>query len=256
MKAKTFILANAAMKGSSMRFYIPLFIAIAFFPSCKNLDPNTKVIRKEFKSFVQSNFDDPKNIKEIVEISPKDTLSREKIKLLANITIEYADLYLRAKEIKDSVYNVALERINPAKRRFRGDDYDRIQGLKIITDLTSKRMDLIDKDYQIRLQKRWLQQELDTLIYAPAIYCYEIRYRIQTSEGIKLRSAFAYIDSLKGFQVVSENQNDSDMICAEYQNIFKKSREYSRLVDEASALLQEVEENLSEYEQWFRIKTY
>ena len=88
------------------------------------------------------------------------------------------------------------------------------------------------------------------LEYHPAIYVYEVKYRNQQKDGLKLESAFAYIDSLAGFKVIIPELNHSDIISNDYYNAFKLSNECLNASNKVQEIYEIQKVNLDELKEF------
>lgn len=228
------------------------FILIGFVAlSCGPKDKNIGMVRKEFKNYVQKTFDDPKSLKEIVDISSTDTLSFEAVKGMCQVSLEGVDQAFQLYSMKDSIATAQLEVVYKSIRKtFNGGVYEAIQGQRLASDMISLLKKEIDAKKIARLNQSQMQKQMDSLTYHPALYVYEIKYRNQYSDGLKLESAFAYVDSLTGFRVILPQQNDNEVLCDEYQDAFDLSKKCLISINEIDALYKAHEEKWEEFSEF------
>ena len=190
-----------------------LTIILMSILTCSCGDKNMAVVKKEFKNYVQKTFDDPKSLKEIVEIIPHDTLSIEKMVSICSFTDSLISVNNELRSIKDSIRIVETEILaNKLKRSFNGSIIEAFQGQMIASEMMTLINNNIDLKKDLLANQILLQGYRDSLSYHPALYVYEISYRNQTPDGLKLESAFAYVDSLSGFKKILPKQDDSEMM--------------------------------------------
>ena len=231
-----------------MKRILELLVVVCSVISCGQGDNNIGIVKKEFKNYVQKTFDDPKSMKEIVEIIPKDTLSFDSVKNLCLMTLDLMDSSFKLYSIKDSLATNQLENAyNDMRKTYRGGYYEAIQGQRMITELVS----LVSKQIEAKTKARYEQSRMkaiyDSLSYYPALYVYEIKYRKQSDDGLKLESAYAYVDSLAGFKNIMSDQKDNEMMCEEYKDAVDESRKCTSRLKDIEALYDENDEKWEEF---------
>lgn len=194
--------------------------------SCAPKDKNLSIVRKEFKTYVQKTFNDPNSLKEIVEITPHDTISLESIRALINITNDGIEQFRGLWELTDSLNTARIQAdLNGPKPKRQPSYSESVQGAMLINDVQSLMRRAVEAKIALISTQLRLKELEAGLEYHPAIYVYEVKYRNQQKDGLKLESAFAYIDSLAGFKVIIPELNHSDIISNDYYNAFKLSNE-------------------------------
>lgn len=194
--------------------------------SCGPKDKNVPIVNKAFKAYVQKTFDDPNSLKEIVEIVPHDTISMESIKALVKITNDGIEQYRELWRLKDSVNTEQMQAVLKGPKPKRQPTYsESLKGNMLINEGYSLTVKIVEAKIALYPLQSRLNELGDRLVYHPAIYVYEVKYRNQYSDGLKLESAYAYIDSLAGFKVILPKKDDSEIISEDYHSVFKLSKE-------------------------------
>ena len=215
--------------------------------SCCCSGKNTAVVKKEFKNYVQKTFDDPKSLKEIVEIIPHDTLSIEKMVSICSFTDSLISVNNELRSIQDSIRMAETENLaNKLKRSFNGSIIEAFQGQMIVSEMMTLINNEINLKKDLLANQILLQDYRDSLSYHPALYVYKISYRNQTPDGLKLESAFAYVDSLSGFKKILPKQDDSEMICEEYGRVVSVSQKCYSINEEINENQKKQDENAAE----------
>ena len=239
-----------------MKRLLLAFFSLIILVCCSPTDKNIPIIKKEFKAFVRKTFDDPKALQEIVEITPRDTVSLSKIKALAELTDSTINLNRDMRHMKDSVQNVKMEGFYNDLMKSRNISYsDALTGRMFLAELMSTTQKEIDAKTKVANLQIKLNQLCDSLVYRPAIYSYEIKYRKQYPDGLKLETAYAYIDSLSGFKAILPKPSDSEIICTDYYDVFEQSKKCMIAVGELNAIVDQYDEQFEEFEKFvMRIK--
>ncbi len=230
-----------------MKKIIP-FLLISFFAfACGPKDKNIALVKKEFQSYVQKNFDDPKMLKEIVEIIPGDTLSLSKIKGMVAVTDSVISASRRLQSLKDSLSTAELNEHTKTLSKARNISYsDAFSGQLITIEAISIMRKIIDAKKVLAYQNASLDQLCDSLEYKPAIYSYDIKYRKQYPDGIKLETVYAYVDSLSGFKAILTEKSDTEMMSPEYGEVFEKSKDCMVTLNKIEELYQQEEKQMEE----------
>lgn len=231
-------------------------VLLSIIVSCGPKDKNVSIVKKEFKAYVQKTFDDPSSLNEIVDITPHDTISLESIKSLINITNEGIEQYRELWQLKDSLSTEQMQSVLNGPKPKRQPSYsEAFQGAMLVNECQSLVRKTLDAKMTLYAAQSRLTDMDSALVYHPAVYVYEVKYRNQYSDGLKLESAYAYIDSLAGFKVIIPEKNDVDIISDDYYSVFKQSKECliaSKKVEELYEQQQEKWDELMEFTQRFR----
>ncbi len=173
-----------------------LFIFLFSFASCQK--SNEELVKQEFKSYVQNNFDDPSSIREIVSILPADTMSVAILKDVLKRLIDTNELVTEMVDMNDSIFDSEIEKIATACHRGSNLSYSNRQDAARCIDQVAK---LIYK--KVPIQKRQddaLTNAMNYLHtdyqYQPPKYGYDIKFRQEVDGKITLKIYTAYIDSL------------------------------------------------------------
>ena len=184
---------------------------VVLIVACGSKDRSVQLIQKEFKKYVHLTFDDPKALKEIVLISPSDTLSTEKLKNMIQMALETCDNSLELAHMEDSLQEKTLKPNNIDTRKAQNMEFS--TRLKV-SSLLSTMVNLISKNMasktEVILCKDPLIAFADSIKYEAPIYEYSISYRVKRGEGLKLETQYAYIDSLRGFIKILPAQMTKD----------------------------------------------
>lgn len=207
---------NASItKHTTMKriFHFNCFILLLFIiPACGTNDKNVKVVEKEFRHYVQKTFDNPKDLKEVVEVLPSDTLSVIKLGNMLQMAYETCEMSRLASQKQDSIEKEIFNANLYDVRKVQKMDYP--TRLKV-TSIINTMMELTSKDLSLKKEVLLCEQPImnlkDSLHYEAPIYEYAINYRVKQGEGLKLKTEYAYIDSLKGFlKIMPERMTDED----------------------------------------------
>lgn len=231
-----------------MRRSLFVLSVLCVLVSCGPKDKNIGVIKKEFKSFVQKTFDDPKSMKEIVEISATDTISLEFMRNLSSMTVDLMDTSLKLYKMKDSVATDQIEHAyKKMKKSFSGGYYEAFKGQLMATEIISLTQKSIDAKKSAYIAKEKMTAVRDSLSYHPALYVYEIKYRKETPDGLKLNSAYAYVDSLAGFKAILPEKDDTEMICEDYKKAFETSKQCYSVIGLLEDIYKKHDEKFEEF---------
>ncbi len=230
-----------------MKKFLPVFVLLVGFVSCGLKDKNISLVSKEFQAYVQKSFDDPKTLKEIVEIAPSDTISLSSIKSMVIMSDSLIDITRKIYSIKDSLSTAKIkDQINVLKHS-RGITYSDAYTAQL---LAIEVMTTIQKIVNLRTKLDYQQESLnrlcDSLEYMPALYIYDIIYRKQYPEGLKLETVYAYVDSLSGFKSILTEKKDDEMMCPEYSAVFEKSKDCMITLNNIETLYQKKDEQAEE----------
>lgn len=233
-----------------MKRSIIFSLCVSLLVSCSTsvddeIHTNEEIVREEFNKYVNLNFDNPDDLQEIVEVVALDTLSYASILEQANIALELTTLV----EEGDSLYsrewlNYSDSELSYIMRRY---DYS-----SMTTRNYLRMRELLNKDIEFiadRLHQNGMMREsrynllskLDSLNYYPAIYVYQINYRINTNNNTVVNSHYAYIDSLNGFIMIDPEYNKENVMCREYCNVYDNVIE---LIDIATNIGDDVSEGI------------
>ena len=230
------------MKNVTIAIFLVLAIA-----SCGSNDKNVPLVKKEFKTYVLKTFDDPSSFQEIVEIAPCDTISLESIKRLAKLTNEGIEQYRGMWKLKDSVRMEQMQAILNGPKPKRQPTYsEAVRGSMIIDEINSILSKTANATISLYNSQARLNKLDSSLVYHPAIYVYEIKYRNQKQDGLKLESAYAYIDSLAGFKTIVPQKNDSGIISDDYYKVFIQSKECLIATNKVQELYEKKDEKTNE----------
>ena len=141
------------------------------FNSCQQMTVEQK-IEKQFKAYVNENFDTPSSLKEIVSIKLHNTISMDSIVKKARETINISD-------VVDSISPLITD----------SDFIEYLKYLKSFDNLT----------YSVA--KLNLKTELKDSIESDTVYTYKIKYRIETKNEMSLEDIYAIVDKQNNIKV-------------------------------------------------------
>lgn len=238
------------------KFNLTIILCACLFASCntsnKSAKPsNEEITRTEFEKYVSLKFDNPNDLKEIVEIIPYDTLSYSSLHEITSRALTLTDLV----EEGDSIYSKASRDYNEEFLEITNkyDPYYMSQRNRIrMGNLIDKDIEFIEnglyKKIEMRKRRNDLEARLDTLNYHPAIYVYQINFRVNTKEGIVLNSHYSYIDSLSGFIKIDPTYNKFEVLCDEYVDVYDSAIKLSNIAvslgDDISAAMDRLKEKV------------
>ena len=169
----------------------------------------TKNIEKAFKQYVALNFDDPKSVIEIVEISLKDTISVKKFYDGKHALDSLLETVISWSKTHSEFQSEVFGRINkiPAWRYSERDAQKISQNAgKFLMNFTTKNM-LFDR---LRPLGEELVKKAEKVGDEPPIYIYEIKFRQSMGSGIKLRTYYASYTKESGMITIFEDRFTAD----------------------------------------------
>ena len=199
-----------------------LLFCMHFLISCTK-PSNEEIIRKEFKDYIKLNFDNPDDLKEIVEIIPYDTLSYTSVRELISEAISLSDLVEEGYDLNSEAWHSFTDEFIKKCERYGACNMSIHNRSKLTYLLTTRSERILPELYQInaiRQSKQELQAKLDSMTYQPAIYIYKINYRLHIGDSTKLKSHYSYIDSLNGVISINPDYDQKNAVCKEYSNLF------------------------------------
>lgn len=207
------------------RFHLAVvsFIGICLImASCSSHDKNVAVVKKEFKNYVQKTFDNPKELKEIVEIIPSDTLSTDKLKSILDQAAAVCDLSYQTFSLADSLSTKDIQLINLDTRKTQSASYStRYQIESLLNRMIGFALRAPALKRNVLFSKDQLLSCKDSLKYEPPIYEYTVSYRVKKGDIIKLESSYAYLDSLEGFKKILPIKMTKDDYSEQMQDAFR-----------------------------------
>ena len=189
--------------------FIPLFVLFVIITSCTS--SKEEGIIGKFNNYVATNFDDPKSLKEIVEVKKVDSITYS-IFVDVVTSIYQADTLLR--EI-DSLKSIKVEGMFAVLKRDveRYNNYERARIRLIFKDL----MELGEKEKEWLIydygELQYLKKDLDSSLKKLdniCIYIYEIKTRIKINGELKLKSYYALEDNVRKTIIFFDYEPDID----------------------------------------------
>ena len=210
------------MRKSLLFALLPLVVIL----SCGPKDKNVPIVKKQFNAYVQKTFDDPSSLKEIVEINATDTISYESIKALIKLTDEGIEQYRELWSLRDSIWTEQMQAMLKGRKPKREPTYsERYKGATLLDDCSSLTLKIAKEKMNLTSLQQRIKEKDSNLAYHPAIYVYEVLFRKQESDGLKLKRVYAYMDSESGFKGIMPKKDDSQIISEDYNDVFKLSKE-------------------------------
>lgn len=213
---------------------------------------NEEIVRQEFENYVKLKFDNPDDLKEIVEIIAIDTLSHENVCNLASKALTLTNMV----EEGDSLYSSAADNYQLEQeaiiQMYSDASCMSTRNRNRMRDLLEEDIEFIEdgvyKKIKMRECKNNLQSQLNSLNYHPAIYVYQINYRINTNGSYQLNSHYSYIDSLNGFIKIDPKYNTTEVLCREYVDVYDNALQLiclaTELGDDISDAIERLEEKI------------
>ena len=196
---------------------------------------------------VQKTFDNPKALKEIVEILPSDTVSVEKLKEILQMTLANSELVLEAAQLQDSLEQSMIIADNLDKRKAQNADFStRIKLLSLADAMITLTTKSLASRREVRNYMSRVQAFVDSLKYEAPIYGYQINYRVERNKELKLESRYAYIDSLKGFLKILPQKIVVEDYSEQMQKGMKLSAETMKIVEELKRTDEEKMDNVKQ----------
>ena len=207
--------------------------------SCTTQDQNIPIIKKEFKKYMNKTFDDPHHFKEFVEISPIDTISIIKMQLFIDNYVDNAEKRKKELDNNDSINLLKYEEVL-ANLKKTGTSRKSYSVVNKFYSLTYQQADLVMEKLPISLDYitdiSAIKKMRDSIPYYPALFVYDIKYRMKEFEGLKLYSKYAYLDSLNHSICFSDKLNDFDIINNDFELIVKRCYDNSKLLNSLDSI--------------------
>lgn len=195
-------------------------------------------INDKFIEYVNNNFDDPAELKEIISISPSDTMSKESIGEIIELLNNLDSLSLQMDSMCTANLNSLSNNLTPAIQ-------EKYYGNERVLSLLEKAMDDAE-DYCIWLEYNghrydYLNSEIDRLFndIDSTLFqvTYDIKTRVNTNDGLKIQHFYAIVEnadieiynSTPGFEEYSEGIG----------KLFKYIEEYSELTNKKFSFKEE-----------------
>ena len=229
-------------------FYFIIIVLSAFVVSCSK-PTKEELIEKAFKEYVNKNFDDPNNLKEIVSIESRDT-AKIALQEITKSILELDSLLL----YYDSIYNspTALNKmvkdLSGYENQFSNLGYyerDKIKNAGYEYINCALKLTLYNKS-NYRKKVELVDSTLNTMII-PQIILYEIRARVRNNDELKLNKYYALTDSIdiKIYEKEPRFEDYSSQI-GEFKeiidNCLEEQLQYKQLIDNATNKMSEFKE--------------
>lgn len=173
------------------RILLILVISLSIV-SCKQ--SNEVLIKKEFKTYVKENFDDPKDFKEVVSVELIDTVYTSEIfdvvKYLYDYYFEIEDIHAkRSQGLQEITWNYLTPSVKEILTNAEQEE---------LTYLTKKIGDSNKEmtDMKIEAEVAKVKIYLDNFKHQPPNYTYKIKFRGLNNNQLEVKEMFAHFDSL------------------------------------------------------------
>lgn len=239
------------------KFYLMLMLIGCLFASCVGTQTNEEIISKEFKKYVQLKFDNPDDLKEIVEILPHDTLSYGSVHEITSKAIELSDLVREGYDLNRDAWENFMNELLKKLERYGTDgmtEYNRDKMYNLLLARENQIVTSLSQLVDMENHKTIIQKRLDSLTYHPAIYVYKINYRIRTNDSAMLKSHYSYIDSLDGFISITPEYNKKEVVCDEYNSMYNDVNKFIEITQKLGDEINASMENLKEARHIFSIE--
>lgn len=209
-------------------YYLPILLLVFITSSCT--PSKEDVIKSAFKNYVASNFDDPKSLKEIVEINSLDTITHNSFKTIVT-SFDEMDKLLDETDSIIKIKNHELDSFLVVNNsRYRGYKRDQIGSV------------LSDGLFELQRQSRWfkdeyptkerLRIELDSLLNNLTnivINSYEIKTRINNNGSLKLQSYYAIEDNIRNEMIIIDHKPVFDDYPQIAKDFYKTGKEFEQI---------------------------
>ena len=192
-------------------FLFCLCISFSLFWSCSK--SNEEKVKDAFNDYVESNFNNPADLKEIISITIKDSISNKKTVDFANSSLETIDTIMRGiSRMNDSLHKIVETTINTPSiiNKYIGNSH----AYKLMQDVekTSKdyfsyiiesneSLDLVTSRKKLESDIKKLQS--DNIV----IIVYEIKTRINTNDNSILKTYYAHHNMINNSISIYQDDN-------------------------------------------------
>lgn len=189
-------------------FYFVSIVFISCFISCTKTVEDK--IRKEFKTYVHQNFDDPGSLKEILSITFEDTVSAKgTTELLRGTIAKYDTTFAGLIRLNDSLSNKVTDLIKKPKvisKIYRDEKIMRL--LRNSMDMAEERMDYLSSaEYSnFKYNRATLDEILSELESDSSCFVtYKIKTRVEKHGELSLTEYYARIDKNDSIAIYDSN---------------------------------------------------
>lgn len=156
-----------------------ILVAIFILYGCDNSIESR--IKKEFKTYIKNNFDNPNLVKEIVSVEAADTISNR-----ANLVSIKKVLSLSEESDSLSEYLLQKNKNFHLKRELEYNDR------RIVNESINF---ILDHIIDANIAKRTLKDYVDSFKLMIPKYGYKIKYRVKVGDELQMKEYYAYRDS-------------------------------------------------------------
>ena len=186
-----------------------LLIAFLFsIISCSPEQPTTQdLIEKEFMTYVDHNFDNPKDLKELVSINVEDTISYQLLK-------DVAKGYIEMMENTDSLSNARLDDFSEKAKNMHQLDLNSFEKEKYFTMILECYSYVGGESLNCVKSKNILKQMIektDSCIDNLSYVIYEIKVRELVNDKVKLQKYYASVKNNGYIEIYGEPITIADM---------------------------------------------
>ena len=202
------------------KFYV-ICILINVLSLCSCVESRTDIIQKEFELYVDSNFDDPSNLMEIINIELNDTINNEDIDSLMVLTNKLDSLIS-----DDTIQEETLKEFDKLKTKFSPDDLDYSDRERLL-DLFSEsikigRKKILSLGYK---KNKIVLDSIYNTLDSFNLYQYKIQVRIKENNQPKIKYYYA-IEEDSNIRFYNDMPNLEEM-SDKLQDFSKAYNEYS-----------------------------
>lgn len=231
-----------------MNRLILIFAIGILLGSCQK--SNERLVESEFKNYINSNFDNPKSLKEIVSIEASDTVSMALVASCLKQAITLSNDIDSLKSEDDSIKKVIMTRLAVETRLYisRFSYSDRLEAQRHLIQV----MSCVDSDISFIGKREFLlhktKQLLDSMTYESPKYGYRVKFRQTVDNELKLKTYKAYIDSAtrKVFIKTNEWQLDDEDSSQQMKEMEQAVIEFTSLNKERLNNMEKARNHLSE----------
>lgn len=187
------------------RILLILIISLSIV-SCKQ--SNEDLIKKEFKTYVKENFNNPKDFKEIVSIELIDSNSTLKTYRGVKTMYDMSQDLKKEEIILQKTFKEAwsIEMMNDLGRIATSNQIQSYLKSLTISEIYSKSLN----DEELLYGKSRIKIFLDNFKYTPPVYSYKVKYREYDNKQLKIKGIHCSFDSLSHKIVFSHTLNYSE----------------------------------------------
>lgn len=196
-------------------YYLVLLVLTPLLSSCKSTTED--MIQNEFENYMQANFDDPKDVKEIVSIKKDFYVNSD------SIIAKLEDGLALGKSYDDHIDSLIKNKGKVDSSRWETPEFDDF----FMSNMTlAMRAEGYKTEIEEFISKKKGGEKVDLDIYI-------VKYRIKVDDSLKLKEIYAFIDNNKDNISFHEEANEYTEF-DEYTYILEIGRKYLKDVTKHS----------------------